>query len=156
MNNVGHFKHLVESMERRALGEDWGSSDWYPILKNMEEYIEARGMSPENVENAARHQAEYYFHDMGYESPEAAVDSIVSAWLRMSEQGKAWSKMFAPIEEDRQPLGDTRLTYDLEFDNEDITIFTLGGKPVLEMPLDDWMALISKFNRVFRGKEGPR
>jgi len=60
------------------------------------------------------------------------------------------------VEEDRQTLGSNRLPYDIEFDNEDITIFTLGGKPVLEMSLDDWMALISKFNRVFRGKEGPR
>jgi len=56
------------------------------------------------------------------------------------------------VREAHKPFGDNRLPYDFEFDNEDITIFTLGGKPVLEMSLDDWTGLISKFNRAYRGK----
>lgn len=160
MNNVGHFKHLVESIERKALNEDWGSSDWYPVIKNIDAAVEKNGLSPEVITQAAQNEADFYYDIMGYENPSEAIDSIISAWTRMSDTGQKLARMFAPLEEpleeDRQEFGDNRLPYDIEFDNEDITIFTLGGEPVLEMPLDDWMALISKFNRVFRGKEGPR
>jgi len=152
MNNIGHFKQLVESIERKGLKEDWGSSDWYSVINSMDKYIAEHGLNPDTVMEAAREAAIFWGDMMGHDmntrdGEEAAIQDCKDGWVRMSETGQRLAKMFAPIEEDRQPLGDNRLTYDIEFDATDITIFTLGGEPVLEMPLDDWMKLVSKFNR---------
>ena len=57
--------------------------------------------------------------------------------------------------EERQELGDNRPTYDIEFDNDDVTVFTLGGEPVLEISIDDWEQLISKYNRLQGSRQRP-
>jgi len=40
--------------------------------------------------------------------------------------------------------------YDLTLTDDDITVYTHGGEPVFAMSIDDWTALVSKFNRDYR------
>lgn len=59
---------------------DWGSSDWYGVMKGMDEYLAKNGITPENIEAAAEQEAEFYHEMMGY-SVEDAKDRIISKWL---------------------------------------------------------------------------
>lgn len=62
-------------------GGDWGSSDWYPVLKSMDEYLAKNGTTPETIEAAAEQEAEFYHDMMGYPDVEDAKDRIISMWL---------------------------------------------------------------------------
>ena len=64
-------------------------------------------------------------------------------------------KLVESIDEAEQVLGSDHTTYDIDFDNEDVTIFTLGGEPVAEMSIDAWEALIKKYQQIQRGRQGP-
>lgn len=67
----------------RKIKEDWGSSDWYPIMKAMKAADEA-GTS---LEDAALDQA-YMYHDMmGYDELEDTVQSIIRMYKRRKEMG---------------------------------------------------------------------
>lgn len=59
---------------------DWGSSDWYPVMKGMDEYLSKNGTTPETIEAAAEQEAEFYHRMMGY-SVEDAKDVIISRWM---------------------------------------------------------------------------
>lgn len=66
-----------------ALKEDWGSSDWYPVMIAMKKAIKA-GTS---IEDAALDQAHTYYEDMGYDSPEDAVPRIIQVYKVRDEKG---------------------------------------------------------------------
>ena len=81
---------------REILNEDWGSSDWYAPLKNMDAYIDKHGLSPESIEQAARNEAEFYAEPMGYDRHDDATNALIGAWMRMTKRGQQLQKMFAP------------------------------------------------------------
>jgi len=91
-------EYMMQTESMNEINEDWGSSDWYPIIQNIDQAIERDGVSPESIENAARDSAEMYYDHMGYESVDDAVDPIINGWMRMSKKGKQLSAMFAPKE----------------------------------------------------------
>ena len=163
MKEIGYFKTLVESIERKALKEDWGSSDWYSVINSMDKHIDKYGLSPETIMDAAREAAVFWGDAMGHDmhtrtGEEEAIQDCKDGWMRMSERGQQLQRMFAPVDEgisERQELGDNRMTYDIEFDNDDVTVFTLGGEPVLEISIDDWEQLISKYNRLQGSRQRP-
>lgn len=65
--------------------EDWGSSDWHPVMKGMWDVIDrhyAGRANPESIEDAAQNAAEFYYDDMGYDEVEDAKDSIIGMFLR--------------------------------------------------------------------------
>lgn len=66
---------------RQQVKEDWGSSDWTPIMNAMNDAVEKYGASPEVIQDTAAQEAEFYYEDMGYDSPEDAADQIVRIWL---------------------------------------------------------------------------
>ena len=82
----------TESVEMSANGpqvqsvtEDWGSSDWTPVMKGMWDVIDrhyAGRANPESIEDAAQNAAEFYYDDMGYDEVEDAKDSIIGMFLR--------------------------------------------------------------------------
>ena len=79
---------LDEAFRDAPLG-DWGSSDWYPVMKGMDRYLEQHGTSPESIVAAAEEQAEFYHEQMGYDDLKDATDAIILTWMRR----KGWSKM---------------------------------------------------------------
>ena len=65
--------------------EDWGSSDWTPVMKGMWDVIDrhyAGRANPESIEDAAQNAAEFYYDDMGYDEVEDAKDRIIGMFLR--------------------------------------------------------------------------
>ena len=99
MNEITQLRKLMESFDNEAtLKEDWGSSDWYGVLKSMDEYIDRNGLSPDTIRDAAKHEAEFHYASMGYDTPEDAEDRVIDAWMRMSDRGQQLAKMFAPKE----------------------------------------------------------
>ena len=65
--------------------EDWGSSDWHPVMKGMWDVIDrhyAGRANPESIEDAAQNAAEFYYDDMGYDDVEEAKDRIIGMFLR--------------------------------------------------------------------------
>lgn len=79
---------------RHTLTEDWGSSDWHPIIKAIDDAIEKHGLKPDVIHGVAQQEADFYHDSMGYEDPEDAVDAIIGAWKRMSEKGRQLAKLF--------------------------------------------------------------
>ena len=55
------------------LQEDWGSSDWYPIMKALKAAL-AAGTS---LDDAAKDEASRYYKDMGYDDEDEAAENIV-------------------------------------------------------------------------------
>ncbi len=78
---VGNKTYMVTSETDDYSGGDWGSSDWYPVMKSMDEYLAKNGTSPETIEAAAEQEAEFYHDMMGYPDVEDAKDRIISMWL---------------------------------------------------------------------------
>lgn len=79
---------LDEAFRDAPLG-DWGSSDWYPVMKGMDQYLDQHGTDPESIVAAAEQQAEFYHEQMGYDNVKDAADAIILTWMRR----KGWSKM---------------------------------------------------------------
>lgn len=67
--------------DEEEYGGDWGSSDWYPVMKGMDEYLAKYGTTPENIEAAAEQEAEFYHRMMGYRRVDDAKDRIISMWM---------------------------------------------------------------------------
>ena len=95
---AGMDPELAALMKRYNIGtaeagtpvaEDWGSSDWTVVLKNVDEYLEKHGTTPETIEAAATDAAEFYHDHMGYEDPEDAKDRIISMWMTR----RGWKNM---------------------------------------------------------------
>jgi len=69
----------------QSVTEDWGSSDWTPVMKGMWDVIDrhyAGRANPESIEDAAQNAAEFYYDDMGYDEVEDAKDRIIGMFLR--------------------------------------------------------------------------
>ena len=81
---------------QKKVSEDFGSSDWSPIIADMDSQIKSLGITPENIEGVADALANDYYEEMGYDAPEQAANSIVSMWLRRSETGKKLNDFFSP------------------------------------------------------------
>lgn len=64
--------------ELLALNEDWGSSDWYPIMQAMDKANKAGKGMLDTVEELG----EQYYKDMGYESADDAAHAILAKWQR--------------------------------------------------------------------------
>lgn len=77
---VGNDTFPVTNESDDYSGGDWGSSDWYGVMKGMDEYLAKTGTTPETIEAAAEQEAEFYHDMMGY-SVEDAKDRIISMWL---------------------------------------------------------------------------
>ena len=75
----------VDARARKIFGEDWGSSDTSAAINMMKDYIRSNHdgkYNPETIEAAARDAGEFYYEDMGYDTPEEAADSLVSHFVR--------------------------------------------------------------------------
>lgn len=66
------------------LNEDWGSSDWHPVMRAMDTYIE-QGYS---IEEAASRCADRWYQDMGWEEAEQAEPNIVARYKRLQGLNK--------------------------------------------------------------------
>jgi len=115
-NDIYKILENFDNAASETIAEDWGSSDWYGPLRSMDEYIDQNGLNPETVTQAARNEADFYYDEMGYDTPQDAVPSIIDAWKRMSERGQALVKMFAPVG-----------TYD-EMDESNTQVQKMGNK----------------------------
>ena len=75
----------VDARAKKIFGEDWGSSDTSAAINMMKEYIRSTHggrYNPETIEDAARDAGEFYYDQMGYDTPEEAADSLVSHFVR--------------------------------------------------------------------------
>jgi len=76
-------------IDMNTMTEDWGSSDWSTVIKSMDEDMERMGgVTPDSIEEAAHNAAEFYFDQMGYDSPEEAVDRIIYMYNKRSGASK--------------------------------------------------------------------
>lgn len=106
-DHVDAMNHASRKMGRMLMSsadleEDWGSSDWTAAMSSMEKTIERMGgMTPESIEQAAYDVAETYYNDMGYETAEDAVDSIIAMYSRR----KGLDKFFASRDIDEDDRG---------------------------------------------------
>lgn len=73
---IGHAKHVKLA---ENLNEDWGSSDWHPVMKAMKSYVD-QGYS---IEEAAKNCADRWYQDMGWEEAEQAEPNIISRYKRL-------------------------------------------------------------------------
>lgn len=89
---------LSDIRSEYGISEDWGSSDGYVLVKAIDDAVAARGLSPEVIQDEAENLAELYYDNMGYDSPEEAVDRIINTWKLRSSTGKALARMFATDE----------------------------------------------------------
>ncbi len=66
------------------INEDWGSSDWYPVMRQIYRAIRRNGgmFDPEMIEREAEDAAEFYGDMMGYDRMEDARDAIISHFVR--------------------------------------------------------------------------
>ena len=92
--------------QQESVTEDWGSSDGSILVQSIDDAIAKHGLSPEVIQSAAQELAEFYYDDMGYDSPEEAVDAVIDTWKRRSETGRALAQMFAPVESVQEAEGD--------------------------------------------------
>jgi hypothetical protein len=105
MKQIQTADKKAQAQPAPAVQEDWGSSDSYPMVKAIDAAIADRGLSPEVIEQEAMNQAEMYYDQMGYDSPEDALDSVIHAWKYKSKTGRAMMQMFATdesVQEDGQ------------------------------------------------------
>lgn len=75
------FKRLLEFT---TLSEDWGSSDWYPVMRQMQVYID-QGYS---IDDAASLCADSWYQDMGWAEPEQAEMNIVHRYKALKSLKK--------------------------------------------------------------------
>lgn len=78
-----------------SLNEDWGSSDWYPVMRAMEKSI-ADGHS---VEEAANDCAERWHADMGYDDFEDAADRIIAKYKALKGSKKVNEDLSSKLED---------------------------------------------------------
>ena len=72
----------MDKIHNKKMNEDWGTSDWTPVLKGMDRELEHMGaINPETIEQAARTQAEFYHDHMGYDNVEDAKERIITMWM---------------------------------------------------------------------------
>jgi hypothetical protein len=105
MKQIQTADNKAQAQPAPAVQEDWGSSDGYVLVKAIDDAVAARGLSPEVIQDEAEHLAELYYDNMGYDSPEEAVDRIINTWKLRSSTGKALARMFATdesVQEDEQ------------------------------------------------------
>ena len=105
MKQIQTADNKAQAQPAPAVQEDWGSSDGYVLVKAIDDAVAARGLSPEVIQDEAENLAEFYYDDMGYGSPEEAVDRIINTWKLRSSTGKALARMFATdesVQEDEQ------------------------------------------------------
>jgi len=84
---------VMESEDVEDLKE-WGSSDWYSVIKSMDKYLKKAGVNPDTITQAAQDQADFYYDDMGYDSAEDAVPRIIDMWKIRSKTGQKLMAMF--------------------------------------------------------------
>ena len=65
------------------LREDWGTSDWYPVMQGIKKAMAEDGLS---LEEAARDQAERFYQDMGYDDVDDATDQIIHIFKLRNKQ----------------------------------------------------------------------
>jgi len=70
---------LQDVMENNL--REWGSSDWSSAVQMMDEYLKDQRISPESITDAAEEVADFYYDDMGYESPDDAVNRVINVWM---------------------------------------------------------------------------
>jgi Protein of unknwon function (DUF3008) len=97
-----------DQVNENGLDEDWGSSDWTPLLHGMDEYLAQHGTSPETITAAAEEQAEHYWEHMGYDSAEDAANRIINMWMTR----KGFRSLLEPIEESHKMLKEARYDHD--------------------------------------------
>lgn len=74
--------------------EDWGTSDWYPVMKNMAREITYQTKhhpdlsEDEILRSAALEAGSFYAEHMGYDDEEDLIDAVVAHWNRMSSERK--------------------------------------------------------------------
>jgi hypothetical protein len=105
MKQIQTADNKAQAQPAPAVQEDWGSSDGYVLVKAIDDAVAARGLSPEVIQDEAENLAELYYDNMGYDSPEEAVDRIINTWKLRSSTGKALARMFATdesVQEDEQ------------------------------------------------------
>ena len=108
-----------------AVQEDWGSSDGYVLVKAIDDAVAKRGLSPEVIQDEAENLAELYYDNMGYDSPEEAVDRIINTWKLRSSTGKALARMFATDESVQEVGNNTRVNGNAEINR----VRKLAGLP---------------------------
>lgn len=81
------------SLLKTLLSEDWGSSDWYPIIKGIDQAVKEHGLKPKVIKDAAWDEANRYYQDMGYDDPEDAQARIIDMWKRRSKTGQEIAKL---------------------------------------------------------------
>lgn len=121
--------------ESKKLKEDWGSSDWSILLSYVDRDIDG-GMS---VEDAVQHMADSYYHHMGYDSADEAVDAIMHmAGLRKKHwaTGKDtnWPKLIAQTDEYRAELDEDRQVHIMDGE----------GTMRLSMPMKAFRAFVKE------------
>jgi hypothetical protein len=107
---------LSDIRSEYGISEDWGSSDGYVLVKAIDDAVAKRGLSPEVIQDEAENLAELYYDNMGYDSPEEAVDRIINTWKLRSSTGKALARMFAEADEEMDD--DSWIPSEDEFDQE--------------------------------------
>jgi len=85
---------VMESKDVEDLKE-WGSSDWYSVIRGMDSYLKKKSINPDTITQAAEEQAEFYYDDMGYDSAEDAVPRIIDMWKIRSKTGQKLMAMFS-------------------------------------------------------------
>ena len=61
----------------------------------MDKDLKKTGVNPDTITQAAEDQADFYYDDMGYDSPEDAVPRIIDMWKRNSKTGQKLMAMFS-------------------------------------------------------------
>ena len=114
-----------DELANPAVQEDWGSSDGYVLVKAIDDAVAKRGLSPEVIQDEAENLAELYYDNMGYDSPEEAVDRIINTWKLRSSTGKALARMFATDESVQEVGNNTRVNGNAEINR----VRKLAGLP---------------------------
>ena len=71
----------IQELFKQSLKEDWGSSDWYPVMRAMEAYM----MDGYSMEEAAKMCADRWYQDMGWEEAEQAEPNIIARFKRLQQ-----------------------------------------------------------------------
>lgn len=81
------WDHLT-ALAKKPLKEDWGSSDWHPVMRAMDKYIE-QGYS---IEEAANRCADRWYQEMGWAEAEQAMPNIAARYKRLNKISESLSK----------------------------------------------------------------
>jgi len=141
-------KALNEDDDDIYAGQGWSGSDWYQPLKNMDEYIDKHGLSPDSIMQAANNEAEFYSRPMGYGGDwTAGALALKDAWIRMTDRGQKLQRMFATKESVHEAGDNGELTWGFNVDFEDVEL-SYKGKTIAVMSMDDWDGLVNQARRV--------